>query len=68
MVPILESAKEAVERPTRAADLNLIYALGKIMDPNSVVREGEMVMARGTGTVQDMISGLLGQLNGGQTL
>ncbi len=68
VVPILESAKEAVERPTRAADLNLIYALGKIMDPNSVVREGEMVMARGTGTVQDTINGLLGQLNGGQTL
>lgn len=68
VVPIIESVQEAVGRPTRAADLNLIYGLGKIMDPNSVVREGEMVMARGTGTVQDYINGLLGQLNGGQTL
>jgi len=51
VVPIIESVQDAVNRPTRAADLNLIYALGKIMDPNSVVREGEMVMARGTGTV-----------------
>ena len=68
VVPIIESAEEAIKRPTRAADLNLIYALGKVMDPNSVVREGEMVMARGTGTVQDYIGGLLGQLNGGQTL
>lgn len=68
VVPIIESVQDAVNRPTRAADLNLIYALGKIMDPNSVVREGEMVMARGTGTVQDTINGLLGQLDGSPTL
>lgn len=68
VVPIIESVQQAVDRPTRAADLNLIYGLGKIMDPNSVVREGELVLAKGTGTVQDYINGLLGQLNGAPTL
>ncbi len=68
VVPIMESVRDALKRPTRAADLNLIYGLGKMMDPTSVVREGEMVMARGTGTVQDYINGLLGQLNGNPTL
>lgn len=68
VVPIMESARTAVSRPTRAADLNLIYGLGKIMDPASVVREGEMVMARGTGTVSDTIRGYLGMLDGAPTL
>jgi len=68
VVPIMESVKEAINRPTRAADLNLVYGLGKMMDPNSVVREGEMVMVKNTGTIGDTLAGLIGQLNGGASL
>lgn len=39
-VPVAASAKKAPDTP--AGDLDLIYAVGKVLDPNSVVREGEM--------------------------
>lgn len=68
VVPMLESAKDAINRPTRAADLNLIYAFAKLMDPDSVVRESETGMVVASGTVADRLGGLIGQLNGGQML
>ncbi len=46
--PIYRGMTEAAGRDTKAADLNLVYGLGKIMDPTSVVREGEIVMANDT--------------------
>lgn len=61
VVPQYISARQAAD--TRAGDLNLIYAFGKIMDPGSVVREGEMVMAQGTGAVTDRLRGVLGELD-----
>lgn len=48
---------------TKAGDLDLIYAFGKIMDPGSVVREGEMVMVQGTGAVQDRLQALMSEFN-----
>ena len=68
VVPMLESAKDAASRPTRAADINLVYAFAKLMDPESVVRESETGMVTATGTVADRIAGLTGQLNGNATL
>jgi len=68
VVPMLESAKDAATRPTRAADINLVYAFAKLMDPDSVVRESETGMVTATGTVGDRLSGYLGQLNGGPML
>lgn len=41
-LPILRSIRNAPD--TAAGDLDLIYGVGKILDPGSVVREGEMVM------------------------
>lgn len=40
VVPMIESAKKAPD--TGAGDLDVIYAVGKILDPGSVVREGEL--------------------------
>lgn len=68
VVPMLEAAKDAVTRPTRAADLNLVYAFAKLMDPESVVRESEMGMVVQSGTIGDRLNGIVGQLNGGQML
>lgn len=45
-------------RDTGASDLNFIYGIAKIFDPTSVVREGELQMAQGTGAIADMIRGL----------
>ena len=55
--PILVSAREAAKDTTGASDLNLIYALGKALDPNSVVREGELELAAGTGSLGEKLKG-----------
>lgn len=68
VVPMLESAKDAAKRPTRAADINLIYAFAKLMDPDSVVRESETGMVQASATVADRLQGLVGQLNGNPML
>lgn len=68
VVPMLESAKDAATRPTRAADINLIYAFAKLMDPESVVRESETGIVTASASVADRLQGLIGQLNGGQML
>lgn len=64
VVPMLESAKDAATRPTRAADLNLVYAFAKLMDPDSVVRESETAGVVATGNLGDRLGAYLGQLNG----
>jgi len=53
---------------SKASDLNLVYGLGKIMDPGSVVREGEMVMVKNTAGLPEWFTGLVNGLNGGQAL
>ena len=64
VVPMLESAKDASTRPTRAADLNLVYAFAKLMDPDSVVRESETGAVVATQSVMDRVGSYVGQLNG----
>lgn len=64
VVPMLESAKDAASRPTRAADLNLVYAFAKLMDPDSVVRESETGAVVATQSVADRLQSYIGQLNG----
>jgi hypothetical protein len=68
VTPIMESMKDAVQRPSRAADLNMVYALAKIMDPGSVVREGEMIMVNNTQGIGDRLAGMINSLNGGAQL
>ena len=66
--PILESMEEASTRNTRAADLNLVYGIGKLFDPGSVVREGEMVMVTNTSALPDWVIGAINRVNGKQGL
>jgi hypothetical protein len=66
--PIYRSMVETADRDTRASDLNLVYGLGKIMDPTSVVREGEMVMVKNTASLPDWVQGAIARLNGGAGL
>ncbi|CAH1657958.1 hypothetical protein CHELA1G11_12977 [Hyphomicrobiales bacterium] len=66
--PIYKSMSETADRNSRASDLNLVYGLGKIMDPGSVVREGEMVMVKNTASLPDWLLGSINSLNGGQAL
>ena len=62
VVPMLEAARKA--GPSRAGDLNLVYAFAKMMDPDSVVRESETAGVVATASVADRLQGYIGQLNG----
>lgn len=66
--PIYDAMLETAGRDSRASDLNLVYGLGKIMDPTSVVREGEMVMVKNTASLPDWLVGTINSLNGGAGL
>jgi len=66
--PIYQSMQEAATRNSKAADLNMVYALAKILDPTSVVRESEVVMSRDTGGIADKLNGFISGLRGGATL
>lgn len=67
-VPVYRAMTDAAGRDTKASDLNLIYGLGKIMDPGSVVREGELKMANDTQGVSDKLIGMWNAVNGGARL
>ena len=66
--PVLLSAREAAKDTSGASDLNMIYALGKVLDPNSVVREGELDMAASTGSLGQKIAGYYKSVNAGGKL
>jgi hypothetical protein len=62
VVPIIKSAETAPD--TKAGDLQLIYSVGKILDPDSVVREGEMVLVNKAGSPAQRIVGYMRHLQG----
>lgn len=66
--PIYRSMLATAGTDSKASDLNLVYGLGKIMDPGSVVREGEMVMVKRTASLPDWLIGAVNSLNGGAAL
>jgi hypothetical protein len=66
VVPIIRSATKAPN--TSQGDIDLIYAMGKVMDPNSVVREGEMNMVVKSGSPEERVAGYINYLRGGGRL
>lgn len=66
--PIWESMVNTSKNDSKASDLNLVYGLGKIFDPNSVVREGEMVMVKDSAGLSDQVIGWINAVNGGARL
>jgi hypothetical protein len=53
--PVYKSMLDAAGRDNRAADVNMIYGLAKIMDPTSVVRESEMTIAQAVATLPQQL-------------
>lgn len=68
VVPVYQSIEDAATRKGGAADLNLVYGLAKIMDPGSVVREGEQIMVRNSQGLTDQVLGMIQRVNSGQGL
>jgi hypothetical protein len=66
--PVLQSAREAFKEDTPAADLNLTYAVAKIVDPESVVRESETTMVVNTGSPAQKYLGMFNYVAGGGRL
>lgn len=67
-LPSYQSMIDTAKTDSKASDLNLVYGLGKIMDPGSVVREGEMIMVNNTSSVPDWLLGAINSVNGGSRL
>lgn len=57
VLPILAAAQSAPD--TRAGDIQLAYSVGKILDPASVVREGELKLTGDAATVMQKVEGQL---------
>ena len=55
IVPLVKSAAKAPD--TGYGDLQLIYTVGKVLDPGSVVREGELALTIKAGTMMSQIFG-----------
>lgn len=64
--PMVQSAKKAPNTP--AGDIDLIYAVGKTMDPDSVVREGELKLVIAAGSPAQKVAGLANYVMGGGRL
>jgi hypothetical protein len=58
----------AAKEPTAAGDLSLIFAYMKMLDPGSVVREGEFATAQNATGVPDRIRNLYNQVTQGVRL
>lgn len=56
------------ENPTRINDINLVFAYAKMLDPASVVREGEQIMITRSGGPIEALRGMINGLNGGATI
>lgn len=65
--PMLNAMQHAEQVKTKAADLDLIYAIAKIYDPESVVRESELQLAQSTGTIGDKLKSLYAQVVAGNS-
>lgn len=66
VLPIINSAKNAPDTP--AGDIDVIYAVGKIMDPGSVVREGELNLVINSGSPAQRLMGYVNRIRGGGRL
>lgn len=63
-----EAIREAAPRDTAAADLNIVIGYAKMLDPTSIVQEGEQETVRRTGGPADFLVGWVNSLRGGGRL
>lgn len=63
-----DNMRAAAEAPTPAGDISLIYSYMKMLDPTSVVREGEYATAANSGGVGEKVQAIYNSLLSGQRL
>ena len=63
-VPAYKAIADASGRDTKQADINLVYGLAKLYDPDSVVREGEYDTIANSQTIPEWLKGTAASLAG----
>lgn len=58
------NVKDAFKSDNPSADLRGIYALAKLYDPGSVVREGELKLTQGASSIAERLAGMYNSLAG----
>lgn len=64
--PIFQSMVKSAKNNSAAADLDFVYGIAKIFDPESVVREGEMKLVGAAQSIPQQIQGWMAQVVNGQ--
>ena len=59
---------KSIEDPSPSGDLALIFNFMKVLDPGSVVREGEFATAANAGSVDERVRGLYNRVMSGERL
>ncbi len=66
--PALAAIRDAATRNTTQSDINIVYGLAKLYDPNSVVREGEYATVANSPNIPERLKGYAQYLQGGGRL
>lgn len=66
--PAFAAVKDAASRNTPQSDINLVYGIAKLYDPNSVVREGEYNTIANSQAIPERLKGMAQHLAGGGKL
>jgi hypothetical protein len=67
-LPAFSAIKDAASRNTTSSNINLVYGIAKLYDPNSVVREGEYASIANSPNIPERIKGYASYLQGGGKL
>jgi len=61
-VPAYQAIEDASKRNTPQSDINIIYGVAKLFDPNSVVREGEYATIANSQAIPEWLKGMASRL------
>lgn len=67
-ISTVNSIKNMVENPSAFADLSILFGYMRSLDPDSVVREGEQLMFKKTGSISQKLANALNGFVNGETL
>jgi hypothetical protein len=67
IAPSLASMNASLKDPSAISDLDFVYGVAKILDPNSVVRESEVGLVVDTNSLPEQLVGTLNKVLQGQT-
>lgn len=67
-LPAFKGIEDAAKRNTPMSDINMVYGIAKLYDPNSVVREGEYATVANAPNMPERVKGWVSYVSGGGKL